>query len=62
MNVKRTDICTAGAKSVTGKQCVFISFVKNILHEIGISCCIINGHALAVKKNTSGFNTSSVDV
>jgi hypothetical protein len=33
---KCTDICTAGAKSVTGKYCVFIVCVQSILPEIGI--------------------------
>jgi hypothetical protein len=62
MNAKRIDICTAGAKSVTGKHCLFIAFVKSIVQEIGISGCIINGHALAVEKNASGFKNSSVGV
>jgi hypothetical protein len=44
------DICSDGAKSMTGKHCGFIARVKGILPEIGSSHYIIHRHALAVKK------------
>jgi hypothetical protein len=43
------DICSDGAKSMTGKHCGFIASVKSILPEIGSSHCIIHRRALAVK-------------
>jgi hypothetical protein len=49
---KCVDICSDGAKSMTGKHCGFIARVKSIVPEIGSSHCIIHRHALAVKKNT----------
>jgi hypothetical protein len=47
---KCTDICTAGAKSMTGQHSVqvFIACVNSVLPEIGVSCCIIHRHALIV--------------
>jgi len=60
---KCADICTSGAKSMTGKYCVFIACFKNILPEIGIRCCITHGHALVVKKIVTWcFKMSSVGV
>lgn len=44
------NICTDGAKAMTGKYSGFVARVKNVVPEIESSHCIIHRQALAVKK------------